>query len=225
MEEIILLIKKLSNNYTQIISKNELFKYPALKWGNNGVGNRWCKKQFNYAVIYRNKKYKIYSENLEDDICENEINEFLLNTPILNNGIVGIKIFSIKKHKISHRPINFSIKNKIYELSCVVCGCNTDIIVDHKNDFYDDPLVLDIKSQKLEDFQPLCSHCNLQKRQICKKEKETGELFSAINIPHLSVFGVEFIDGNKEKKNSFWYDPVAFCKYIKHIHVCDTIIY
>ena len=46
----------LSNNFTQIINRNDLHKYPILNWGQNGIGDRWAGKRFNYTVIYGNKR-------------------------------------------------------------------------------------------------------------------------------------------------------------------------
>ena len=43
-KEIINLVKELSNNYTQIISRDEIKKYPIINWGNNGIGDRFARK-------------------------------------------------------------------------------------------------------------------------------------------------------------------------------------
>ena len=70
------LILKLSNNYTSIISIDIIKENKNLYWGGNGVGDRWQNKKYNYAVIYSNKKYKIYSENNEDNLDDNIINNY-----------------------------------------------------------------------------------------------------------------------------------------------------
>ena len=41
-------------------------KYPIIDWGNNGIGDRWAKKKFNYTVIQSSGKIKLYSENDND---------------------------------------------------------------------------------------------------------------------------------------------------------------
>ena len=59
---------------------------------------------------------------------------------------------------------------------------------------------------------------NLQKRQVCKKEKMTGILYSAKNIPQYSVYEFEFPWEKKAydptdiytKTNTYWYDPKEF---------------
>ena len=77
-ESDILLVKKLSDDFTKIISK-EIIDKNGLGWGNNGIGDRFCKKIFNYSLIYanKNKTTKNYSENDEDHICELLLDDFL----------------------------------------------------------------------------------------------------------------------------------------------------
>jgi hypothetical protein len=43
-DEIEEVVKKLSNNFTSIINRDTLRKYPKLDWGDNGIGDRWAKK-------------------------------------------------------------------------------------------------------------------------------------------------------------------------------------
>jgi hypothetical protein len=70
----------------------------------------------------------------------------------------------------------------------------------------------------MSDFQPLCNHCNLQKRQICKTEEKTGKLYSAKDIQRYRVYNFEFpwekkvYDRNDIncKNGTFWFDPVEF---------------
>ena len=121
------------------------------------------------------------------------------------------------------RPIRYDIHKYYKSNRCVVCGSQSDLVTDHKNDLYNNPRVLDIKTQTLHDFQCLCNHCNLQKRQIAKKTMETGKRYGATNIAILKVFGIDFIEGDetfdKNDKNAmvgtYWYDPVRFMNYIK----------
>jgi hypothetical protein len=221
MNNILNLVIRLSDNFTKIISRNELKKYKNLDWGNNGIGDRWANKLFNYSVIYsNNKKYKTYSENINDKIPEEILKDYHNNN---KKGIIGIFVHS-KRNTIQNRPINKHIRKQIIKQSCVVCGSTSDIICDHKNDLYNDERVLDIKTQTIDDFQALCNHCNLQKRIICQKEKENQKLYSAKKIPLLNSFGIEFpwekkiYDENDIncKKDMFWYDPVEFGKKVKH---------
>lgn len=225
MNNIVNLVIKLSNNFTKIIPRNELKKYKKLNWGNNGIGDRWANKKFNYSVIYgsKDKPYKTYSDNINDKIPD-EILQDYQNNPNnkIKNGIIGIFVHS-KRSNIKNRPIDKNIHQEIIKQSCVVCGSRSDIICDHKNDLYNDERVLDIKTQTIDDFQALCNHCNLQKRIICQKEKENQKLYSAKEIPSLNALGIDFpwekkiYDKNDIncKKDTFWYDPIEFYRKIK----------
>ena len=205
--ELITLVKKISDNYKKIIHRNEIAQYPKIDWGNNGIGDRFARKLFNYTVIKKSGEYKIYSDN-DEIIDEKEINLFINTIDNSLRGIVGIKIHSLKTKNTS-RPIREDIKEHYKTHACVVCGSKSNLICDHKNDLYDDTRVLDMKTQKLEDFQSLCTHCNLQKRQVCKKEKETKIIYQAKNIPMMAVFNPPDVT---KKEDSYWYDPIMFCK-------------
>lgn len=122
----------------------------------------------------------------------------------------------------SDRPIRKDIEKYHKAMGCVVCGSKSDLVTDHKNDLYNDIRVLNEVTQVKEDFQCLCNHCNLQKRQVCKKTKETKKRYSATSIPSLAPFKIDFISGDETFDESdinamvgtYWYDPVAFMEYI-----------
>jgi hypothetical protein len=214
IEELVILA---TNNFTKIISTAEIKNnYKKLYWGGNGVGNRWANKKFNYSVIYP-KKITQYSENIDDKIPKNILDEFLQkNNSIKSHSIIGIYVHS-KKSSTQQHPICKNIKKIIQKMNCVVCG-TTETICDHKNDLYNDINVLQTQTQKIIDFQPLCNHCNLQKRQINKREKETNKLYSAKNIQKYKIYPFEFPWEKKAfdvndiycKIGTFWYDPVEF---------------
>jgi len=213
-----------TNNFTKILSTNEIKKnYSELYWGGNGVGDRWANKKFNYSVIYSKKHPCLYSENDDDKIPTNILNDFLqINKGI---GIIGIFVHSIRKNN-QKRPISKNIHKEITALSCVVCGTH-NTTCDHKNDLYNDMRVLSLDTQLISDFQPLCNHCNLQKRQICKTEKQTAKLFSAKNIQRYKVYPFEFpwekkvfdINDINCKNGTYWFDPVEFDKNIYYYSV------
>lgn len=218
------LVIKATNNFTKILSKNEIIdKYKELYWGGNGIGDRWANKKFNYSVVYQKKQPKLYSEN-EDDIIPIEIlNKFLQTNKGV--GIIGIFVHSIRTN-IQQRPISKNIHKKITSLSCVVCGTH-NTICDHKNDLYNDIRVLSLETQLISDFQPLCNHCNLQKRQICKIEEQNKKLFSAKNIQSYKIYPFEFpwekkvFDKNDIncKNGTYWFDPVEFNKNIYYYSI------
>ena len=114
------------------------------------------------------------------------------------------------------RPIREDIKIFHRATGCVVCGSHSDLAIDHKNDLYNDPRVLDSKTQTIDDFQCLCYHCNSQKRQISKVTKQHGKRIGATSIPSLAFWGVDFVEGDETLDTNdinamvgtYWYDPV-----------------
>ena len=219
-ESLIELVERLSNNYDSIIPTNLLKQYPSLYWGGNGVGDRWANKKFNYCVVYSNKKTRNYSENENDTLGTDKINDFL-NTGEKSKGIAGIFVYS-KRTNVVLRPIRPDIQKKVVANPCVICGTNSTIVCDHKNDLYNDERVLNAQTQVEDDFQPLCNHCNLQKRQICINETASQKLYSAKNIASYKQYLFEFPWEKKAfdeadihcKKDTYWYDPVEFNKKI-----------
>jgi hypothetical protein len=174
----------------------------VLNWGNNGVSRG--------GILYKYDKY-------------------IWKFGRLNNKPTG-KIIKIRLNGINHekansqkRPVRADIHAHHKKMGCVACGTSSYLVTDHKNDLYNDPRVLNSKTQIIEDFQCLCNHCNLQKRQVSKKTLELGKRYSATNIPMLSIFGVDFTEGdetyNKNDINAmvgtYWHDPVSFMSYLK----------
>jgi hypothetical protein len=216
-----------TENFTKILSTVEIKdKYPELYWGGNGVGDRWVNKKFNYSVIYSKKQPSLYSENDEDAIPTDILTEFLQsNKHNGGNSIIGIFVHS-RRTNTQKRPISQTIHKEITGLSCVVCGTQTTIC-DHKNDLYNDPRVLCVETQLINDFQPLCNHCNLQKRQVCKTEVQTAKLYSAKNIRRYKIYPFEFPWEKKAfdktdiycKNGTYWFDPVEFDKNIYYYSV------
>lgn len=130
------------------------------------------------------------------------------------NSIKLIKMCGLQDCSM-HRSIPKWIKDIISKKTCVVCGSNSGIETDHKNGLYNDTTNL-----TLADFQPLCKHCNDQKRQTCVWQKENKKRYPATMIPMLSAYGVDFIQGDETYDETqidalvgtFWYDPVEFMK-------------
>lgn len=92
-----------------------------------------------------------------------------------------------------------------------------------KNDLYNDIRVLNTKTQRLDDFQSLCNHCNLEKRQICKNEIINKQIYSAqLNLLQFKCYKFKFAWESKifdlnniyTKYDTFWYDPVEFQRKI-----------
>ena len=204
-----------TDNFTKILSVDKI-KQRGLYWGGNGVGGRWAKQKFNYSTIYSKQKPSLYSENDDDSIPPDVLSEFLQTNKNKGTGIIGIFVHSIRTN-IQKRPIDDNIRKKIRSLSCVVCGTNKTVC-DHKNDLYNDSRVLNSETQVISDFQPLCNHCNLQKKEVCRKEERTQKIYSAKNIQRYKIYPFEFpwekkvFDKNDIncKNGTFWFDPVEF---------------
>lgn len=218
------LVIEATNNFTKILSTIEIKeKYSELYWGGNGVGDRWAGKKFNYSVIYSKKKPCLYSENNDDKIPQEILEKFLKNNKGI--GIIGIFVHS-KRTNNQNRQIRKNIHKEITGLSCVVCGTQ-NTICDHKNDLYNDSRVLNNNTQIIDDFQPLCNHCNLQKREICKMERQTMKLYSAKNIQRYKIYPFEFpwekkvfdINDIYCKDGTYWFDPVEFDRKIYYYSI------
>lgn len=230
-QEIDKIIKNISNNYTNIIERKTLTELKKPFEWDNGVGSRWCKKLYNYSVVYGNFKTKLYSNNISEKIPIDTLNKFIQNKEKKGNNIIGIYIHSVREDN-EQRPISQKIKNLIKINPCSSCGTKSDLICDHKNYLYNDEKVLSLRTQKLEDFQSLCNRCNLLKRQACIYENKNNRLFSANNIPILNILGIfpweKYAYSSDVIINTFWYDPLEFMdktkKYYKYkILVVDQL--
>ena len=221
---------------TRIVSKDEFTgKFSSLICGNGGS---WCRRSAfetnykAYTVKQNGQVTFLWDATTEEKASvRDEIAYYYSQntTPSKKtNAITLIKIFGSSDIN-TDRPVRADIRAVIISQSCVACG-RTDVICDHKNDLYNNPRVLNIHTQVLEDFQPLCNQCNLLKRQIAKKMRETGKRYGATNIACLAVWGIDFIVGSEiydpsdpdAMVGTYWYDPVAFMKGLK-LHVESKI--
>lgn len=192
-------------------------EFAGLRLGNGGS---WCRysnaNKYKIVTMKNNGKFNFLWNVTEDEKLTIK-REFSHIETSKGMFIKCIKIVGEKETELK-RPIRSDIKRFYKNKACCACGKTSEIVCDHKNDLYNDPRVLNIKTQTLEDFQSLCNSCNLQKRQICKKTKETQERYSATNIPSLKVFGKKFTKGDETlnikdpdaMKGTYWYDPVDF---------------
>lgn len=179
------------------VSRREISENEILDWGKNGAAR--------HGVYFGDKRY-IWEKEGKGMI------KALRTIGFSDNELYG-----------ASRPIRPDIEKHHKSMGCVVCGSHSDLVTDHKNDLYNDLRVLDRKTQTIEDFQCLCNHCNLQKRQVSKVTKETGKRVGATTIPSLAIFGVDFVEGDENIDESdvnamvgtYWYDPVEFMKKIK----------
>jgi hypothetical protein len=200
-EKVELLFKPNSEGYSDFVSREEIDK-SELKFTLNGN----CRNGAYFGVnkykwdVKRGKGRKVIALKL-NGINDNKING--CSHPIGNH---------IKKY----------FKENMFEDGCVNCGTHSELCIDHKNDLYNDEKVLNVNTQQVYDFQYLCNHCNIVKREVCQKTKKTGKRYGATNIKKLKCFNIDFIVGDEtfDETNpnamvgTYWYDPVAFMEHI-----------
>lgn len=169
-------------------------EYESLKLGN---GRSWCRDDSSFA-----KKFIV------------EINRSI--TP--GNSIDAIKLNGYNTKQSFNQAIRADIKEFYRNQNCVMLGIcgnseNTKIEIDHKDGRKDDWRVSDPRTQKLEDFQPLCKAANDAKRQICKRCKDTDKRWDARNIkgnPYSFYEGNENYTKDLGCKGCYQFDPVEY---------------
>jgi hypothetical protein len=231
------LFKKLSGFNTdthssRIVCTDEFVgDYIGLQLGNGGG---WCRldgdfgKKNKICVVKRSGEFRFSwrPSDEEDLLLRQEVTAFVeQNTSSIVFG-KGNTVYLLKicgaLNDLSARPIRQDIRNALKAGPCVVCGTCSQIEIDHKNGMYNDPRVLCIQTQTVEDFQPLCKHCNDQKRETYNYMKREGKRYPATNIPAWKAFGVDYTSGNETYDpmdinatvGTFWHDPVVFAAFV-----------
>lgn len=134
------------------------------------------------------------------------------------NIVEYIQFFGKASVALKDDGIRKDIRDKICSNPCVNCGTTKDIQCDHKNDLKNDPRVLSLSTQTLDDFQPLCRHCNIVKREMKAKMMSSGKRFGATYLG----FPIDFVSGDdtlnmddpKWYVGTYWGDCVAFKREI-----------
>jgi hypothetical protein len=215
---------------SRLVCTNEFVGiYANLRFGNGGS---WCRLDSRFSKMSKvllvkkngNCRFPWPVEEDEKNKLMTEVNNYFIQHKNIKKGnnIFLIKLCGFQSNEYK-RPINPRIRAFFNNQGCVVCGSHSDCVIDHKNYLYNNPRVLNIETQMIYDFQVLCTHCNLQKRQVAKWTIETKKLYSAKHIPQLKVFGIDFIStSNSIDMNNinavvgtYWYDPIVFMSYIK----------
>lgn len=180
------------NGQSRWVSKEEFVgEYSSLMFQN---GADWCRKESTIAKYY----YIEFDKSI---------------TP--GNGVDRIRLNGYKKEedRIGSQTIRADIKNYYKKKRCVILYTSNPE-VDHKNGWKNDT-AMNIKTQRLEDFQPLSKAANDAKRQFCKECRKTNKRFDAKNIGHpISYYkGTENHEGDENGCiGCFWYDPIEFRK-------------
>ena len=218
---------------TRFVNANEFTGlYEGLKCGNGGS---WCRfdgalgRLYQFVTVKRNETIRCSWDLSDEELKRIQLDVAIYkqqNPNIQFGSGTDILLFRIygEQRKDMNRAIRKDIREAICKLACVVCGTTTNIECDHKNDLYNDPRVNNLSTQRLDDFQSLCKHCNDQKRQVVKKTKEIGKRYGATNIPSLKALGApDFTVGDEsfDPKSitalvgTYWYDPVDFMSQIR----------
>ena len=135
-----------------------------------------------------------------------------------------IRFYGIGVQRRLH-AIREDIRIAITSRPCVSCGTTTGVECDHKNDLVleqNDERVLNTQTQREDDFQPLCKHCNCVKRAVKAKMMREGRRQGAPGFPARLAFwrGDETLD----MTNLFWYigtywgDVAAFKERLFAMH-------
>tara|TARA_Y100000389_G_C17443718_1_gene510264 strand:+ start:207 stop:1043 length:837 start_codon:yes stop_codon:yes gene_type:complete len=143
---------------------------------------------------------------------------------------IGFSNSETDNHPISATTKEYFKKNYKY---CLNCGTHSNLVIDHKNDLYNNKRILDTKSQKFYDFQRLCNKCNNHlKHSTHERERKSGKLHKARDVGKFQRDNFDYpwekalteykeIDeeGNKAyiqeerhccKYYTYWYDIEAF---------------
>lgn len=135
----------------------------------------------------------------------------------------GVKIDRIRLNGLNNKvasklsqAIRSDIKKHIASRRCVLLdtrtSCDHKTEVDHKDGRKDNLDVMNSKTQKLSDFQPLSKPANDAKRQFCKECFHTGNRYDAKRLGYT----VSFTKGELEYNpligcnGCFWHDPIEF---------------
>jgi 5-methylcytosine-specific restriction endonuclease McrA len=224
------LFKKIGNfvketGKTRLVCISEFIdEYSPLQLGNGGSWCRFDNIKYKCFTIKNNGKIRFTKDftDCEKQQIKHQYAE-LVQPKEKGNTIKYIKFCGYSKLNTG-RPISQKIRDHFRNKSCVSCGTTSNIEVDHKNGLYNDIKVLQTLTQTIDDFQPLCRHCNQVKRESIKKMKETGVRPSALDIPILKIFNIDYTTGNEIYDENdpnwgigtYWYDPIKFMEYIKN---------
>lgn len=116
-----------------------------------------------------------------------------------------IKVFGkLENIKNINNNIRDDIRKKIIKRPCANCTTTINIECDHNNSLKNDPRVMNTATQTINDFQPLCGHCNKVKREKEKNAKNEGKRYGAKED---LKYQIDFTEGDEilNKDNPEWY--------------------
>ena len=120
---------------------------------------------------------------------------------------------------VKDQGIREDIRRTICSQPCCVCFRTDSIECDHKNDLKNDLRVLVKSTQTLDDFQPLCKHCNMLKKSASQLRNKTNKRIGATKY----FYNIDFITGDENfdkndpnwYKGTYWGDVREFKKSLK----------
>jgi len=129
-------------------------------------------------------------------------------------AVLYIKFYGFAEKNIINRGIRSDILKSIKNQPCCSCGTTKGIECDHKNDLweYNDERIGHREKQTIDDFQPLCKHCNDVKRAVKAKTMKENKRQQAPG------FTVNFVEGTDKfdikdpnwYKGTYWGDVIYF---------------
>ena len=131
-----------------------------------------------------------------------------------NGKIISFRLNGFTKNKLKNKQIRKDIRVELSKerIKCPHSGLRIDNY-DHKNGRYNNPRVLDLKTQIKEDIQGLHHTSNITKRTHCSICKKTTMRFDATILGYDRPYTV----GGKEHDGSpngcigcYWYDVLDF---------------
>ena len=140
----------------------------------------------------------------------------------VGNRIDRIKLdgFNTSSSRHHTQSIRADIKKTISAMPCAILdtkvSCDHKVEVDHKDGRKVDDRVMNTKTQKLSDFQPLSKPANDAKREHCNKCKASGCRYDAKRLGYSkSVWkgSVEY-DDSIGCEGCYWYCPFTFNKEV-----------
>lgn len=143
---------------------------------------------------------------------EHETMDFTNTKP---NSVIYIKCYGYKEvMDVCDEGIRKDIRDTIVKERCLNCYSNKNIECDHKNDLKNDPRVLKKETQTLDDFQPLCKHCNMTKKSIKQKMLQINQRIGGRQFGYIIDFisGTEYLDQQDVNwyRGTYWGDIKAF---------------
>lgn len=176
--------------------------------------------------------WKLTPEDLE--MIRDEHSKLTFPSPGDPEYVTGFSVYFIKFYgkgdEIIDQGIRKDILEEIKKRPCVNCGTKTQIECDHKNDLKNDPRVLVKETQTMEDFQPLCKHCNDVKRAVKARMMREGKRIGAsvLGFSFDFTYGDETLDVNDPYwfVGTYWGDCAAFknklCCNVEHEIASDN---